>query len=117
MMFENSLRVLNDHAEQFSKCANLFFLITALIQQIPGVSPTNQYTTIVLLTRGGCQIHRVTGHIAHRPCEVRRPFRKCLRLEQHAQAWSSLLDEQSTTSSSIGQQVLRPSFGGSGQPG
>ncbi|KAG2078537.1 hypothetical protein BDR04DRAFT_1183266, partial [Suillus decipiens] len=35
--------------EQFSKYANLFFLFTACIQQIPGVSPTNQYTTIVPL--------------------------------------------------------------------
>ena len=40
---------MNDLAEQFSKYANLFFLFTALIQQIPGVSPTNQYTTIVPL--------------------------------------------------------------------
>ncbi|CCM04383.1 uncharacterized protein FIBRA_06558 [Fibroporia radiculosa] len=32
--------------EQFSKYANLFFLFTALIQQIPGVSPTNRWTTI-----------------------------------------------------------------------
>ncbi|EJD08415.1 calcium transporting ATPase [Fomitiporia mediterranea MF3/22] len=36
-------------AEQFSKYANLFFLFTACIQQIPGVSPTNQYTTIAPL--------------------------------------------------------------------
>ncbi|KAG1764931.1 Ca-transporting ATPase [Suillus occidentalis] len=35
--------------EQFSKYANLFFLFTACIQQIPGVSPTNQYTTIATL--------------------------------------------------------------------
>ncbi|KAH0589136.1 hypothetical protein H2248_004902 [Termitomyces sp. 'cryptogamus'] len=35
--------------EQFSKYANLFFLFTACIQQIPGVSPTNRYTTIVPL--------------------------------------------------------------------
>ena len=35
--------------EQFSKYANLFFLFTALIQQIPGVSPTNPYTTIAPL--------------------------------------------------------------------
>ena len=48
-MFENLLHILNDPAEQFSKYANLFFLFTALIQQIPGVSPTNQYTTIVPL--------------------------------------------------------------------
>ncbi|ODQ63622.1 aminophospholipid translocase that maintains membrane lipid asymmetry in post-golgi secre [Nadsonia fulvescens var. elongata DSM 6958] len=32
--------------EQFSKYANLFFLCTALIQQVPNVSPTNRYTTI-----------------------------------------------------------------------
>lgn len=32
--------------EQFCKYANLFFLATALIQQVPGVSPTNRYTTI-----------------------------------------------------------------------
>lgn len=36
-------------AEQFSKYANLFFLFTALIQQIPNVSPTNRYTTIAPL--------------------------------------------------------------------
>ena len=35
--------------EQFSKYANLFFLFTAVLQQIPNVSPTNQYTTIVPL--------------------------------------------------------------------
>jgi phospholipid-transporting ATPase len=35
--------------EQFSKYANLFFLFTAAIQQIPNVSPTNQYTTIAPL--------------------------------------------------------------------
>ncbi|ANB13696.1 aminophospholipid-translocating P4-type ATPase DRS2 [Sugiyamaella lignohabitans] len=32
--------------EQFSKYANLFFLCTALIQQVPNVTPTNRYTTI-----------------------------------------------------------------------
>ena len=36
-------------AEQFSKYANVFFLFTACIQQIPGVSPTNRWTTIVPL--------------------------------------------------------------------
>ena len=36
-------------SEQFSKYANVFFLFTAFIRQIPGVSPTNQYTTIVPL--------------------------------------------------------------------
>lgn len=35
--------------EQFSKYANLFFLFTAILQQIPSVSPTNRYTTIVPL--------------------------------------------------------------------
>ena len=32
--------------EQFSKYANLYFLFTAALQQIPNVSPTNRYTTI-----------------------------------------------------------------------
>lgn len=32
--------------EQFSKFANVFFLFTAILQQIPGLSPTNKYTTI-----------------------------------------------------------------------
>ncbi len=32
--------------EQFSKYANLFFLFTAALQQIPNISPTNRYTTI-----------------------------------------------------------------------
>ena len=35
--------------EQFSKYANLFFLFTACIQQVPDVSPTNKYTTILPL--------------------------------------------------------------------
>ena len=35
--------------EQFSKYANMFFLFTVCIQQIPGVSPTNRYTTIAPL--------------------------------------------------------------------
>lgn len=32
--------------EQFSKYANLFFLFTSCIQQVPGVTPTSRYTTI-----------------------------------------------------------------------
>ncbi|KAK4898740.1 aminophospholipid translocase [Elasticomyces elasticus] len=35
--------------EQFSKYANVFFLFTAILQQIPNISPTNRYTTIVPL--------------------------------------------------------------------
>ncbi|QSS51826.1 P-type ATPase [Histoplasma capsulatum var. duboisii H88] len=35
--------------EQFSKYANLFFLFTAALQQIPNISPTNRYTTIAPL--------------------------------------------------------------------
>ncbi|KAK9899263.1 aminophospholipid-transporting P-type ATPase [Cystobasidium minutum MCA 4210] len=37
-------------SEQFSKYANVFFLFTAAIMQIPGVSPTNRYTTILPLS-------------------------------------------------------------------
>ncbi|CRK42217.1 hypothetical protein BN1723_018990, partial [Verticillium longisporum] len=33
--------------EQFSKIANVFFLFTAALQQIPGLSPTNRFTTII----------------------------------------------------------------------
>ncbi|GMM38548.1 aminophospholipid-translocating P4-type ATPase [Saccharomycopsis crataegensis] len=32
--------------QEFSKYANLFFLFTSIIQQVPNVSPTNRYTTI-----------------------------------------------------------------------
>src|SRR5208282_5042236 len=35
--------------EQFSKYANIFFLFTAILQQVPNISPTNRYTTIVPL--------------------------------------------------------------------
>ncbi|KAF1995514.1 phospholipid-translocating P-type ATPase [Amniculicola lignicola CBS 123094] len=35
--------------EQFSRYANIFFLFTAILQQIPGISPTKRYTTIVPL--------------------------------------------------------------------
>lgn len=36
-------------AAEFSRSANLFFLFTACIQQVPNVSPTGRYTTIVPL--------------------------------------------------------------------
>ncbi|POS86339.1 P-type ATPase-like protein [Erysiphe pulchra] len=47
--------------EQFSKFANVFFLFTAGLQQIPGISPTNKYTTIgplilVLLVSAGKEL-------------------------------------------------------------
>ncbi|KAA8907342.1 hypothetical protein FN846DRAFT_906662 [Sphaerosporella brunnea] len=47
--------------EQFSKYANLFFLFTAGLQQIPNISPTNRYTTIgplivVLLVSAGKEL-------------------------------------------------------------
>jgi phospholipid-transporting ATPase len=47
--------------EQFSKYANLFFLFTAGLQQIPDISPTNKYTTIgplivVLLVSAGKEL-------------------------------------------------------------
>lgn len=32
--------------QEFSKYANLFFLFTSIIQQVPNVTPTNRYTTI-----------------------------------------------------------------------
>ncbi|KAG1293014.1 hypothetical protein G6F66_006458 [Rhizopus arrhizus] len=35
--------------EEFSKYANLFFLFISGIQQIPGISPTSKYTTLVPL--------------------------------------------------------------------
>ncbi|EPZ33774.1 P-type ATPase, cytoplasmic N domain-containing protein [Rozella allomycis CSF55] len=36
-------------SEQFSKYANVFFLVTSVIQQIDGVSPTNKYSTLLPL--------------------------------------------------------------------
>lgn len=47
--------------EQFSKFANVFFLFTAALQQIPDISPTNRYTTIgplilVLLVSAGKEL-------------------------------------------------------------
>ncbi|KAI9803259.1 MAG: hypothetical protein M1825_002050 [Sarcosagium campestre] len=47
--------------EQFSKYANIFFLFTAALQQIPNISPTNRYTTIgplvlVLLISAGKEL-------------------------------------------------------------
>ena len=35
--------------QEFSKYANIFFLFTAILQQIPDISPTNRYTTIIPL--------------------------------------------------------------------
>jgi phospholipid-transporting ATPase len=42
-------RLSADLSAEFSRSANLFFLFTACIQQVPGVSPTGRYTTIVPL--------------------------------------------------------------------
>lgn len=47
--------------EQFSQYSNLFFLFTAILQQIPDVSPTNRWTTIgplivVLLISAGKEL-------------------------------------------------------------
>ncbi len=36
--------------EQFLKYANVFFLFTSIIQQIPNVSPTSRFTTIIPLS-------------------------------------------------------------------
>lgn len=36
-------------ADQFQHCSNIFFLMISLLQQIPDVSPTGRYTTIVPL--------------------------------------------------------------------
>ncbi|CAF4459648.1 unnamed protein product, partial [Adineta steineri] len=36
--------------EQFRKYSNIFFLCIAVLQQIPGVSPTGRYTTAVPLS-------------------------------------------------------------------
>ncbi|KAK3045054.1 hypothetical protein LTS18_014679, partial [Coniosporium uncinatum] len=35
--------------QEFAKVANVFFLFTAILQQIPNISPTNRYTTIIPL--------------------------------------------------------------------
>jgi phospholipid-transporting ATPase len=37
-------------AEQFSKYTNFFFLVISMFQQIPGISPTNKYASIVGLS-------------------------------------------------------------------
>jgi len=47
--FRDFLWFQADSAAEFSRSANLFFLFTACIQQVPGVSPTGRYTTIVPL--------------------------------------------------------------------
>jgi phospholipid-transporting ATPase len=49
LIFITAVTLAETGTEQFSKYANLFFLFTACIQQIPGVSPTNRYTTIAPL--------------------------------------------------------------------
>lgn len=70
--------------EQFSKYANLFFLFTAFIQQVPGVSPTNRYTTIaplslVLLASAFKEIsedlkrHQSDSELNSRTCQVLDP--------------------------------------------
>uniref|UniRef100_A0A1B6DN12 Phospholipid-transporting ATPase n=1 Tax=Clastoptera arizonana TaxID=38151 RepID=A0A1B6DN12_9HEMI len=72
--------------EQFRRYANCFFLFVALMQQIPDVSPTGRYTTLVplifiLLVSATKEIiedfkrHRADGEINHREVEVLRGSR------------------------------------------
>ncbi|KAI9253687.1 hypothetical protein EDC94DRAFT_636528 [Helicostylum pulchrum] len=67
--------------EEFSKYANLFFLFISGIQQIPGISPTSRYTTlvplvIVLLITAVKEIvedmgvHRSDAELNARKCKV-----------------------------------------------
>ncbi|RZF42199.1 hypothetical protein LSTR_LSTR004348 [Laodelphax striatellus] len=69
--------------EQFRRYANCFFLLIALLQQIPDVSPTGRYTTLIplifiLLVSAGKEIiedikrHMADGEINHREVEVLR---------------------------------------------
>ncbi|XP_046673162.1 probable phospholipid-transporting ATPase IA isoform X3 [Homalodisca vitripennis] len=69
--------------EQFRRYANCFFLFVALMQQIPDVSPTGRYTTLVplifiLLVSALKEIvedfkrHRADDEINHREVEVLR---------------------------------------------
>jgi hypothetical protein len=62
--------------EQFSKYANLFFLFTACIQQIPNVSPTNQYTTIAPLS-----LVLLVAAIKEVQEDIVRPFVCCERIK------------------------------------
>ncbi|XP_067627473.1 probable phospholipid-transporting ATPase IA isoform X3 [Eurosta solidaginis] len=69
--------------EQFRRYSNCFFLLIALLQQIPDVSPTGRYTTLVplifILSVSGIKEivedikrHRADNEINHRMVEVLR---------------------------------------------
>ncbi|XP_046395315.1 probable phospholipid-transporting ATPase IA isoform X5 [Ischnura elegans] len=69
--------------EQFRRYSNCFFLFIALLQQIPDVSPTGRYTTLVPLIFilsvsaikeivEDVKRHRADGEINHRELEVLR---------------------------------------------
>ncbi|XP_033606946.1 phospholipid-transporting ATPase IA isoform X9 [Cryptotermes secundus] len=69
--------------EQFRRYSNCFFLFIALLQQIPDVSPTGRYTTLVPLIFilsvsaikeiiEDIKRHRADGEINHRKVEVLR---------------------------------------------
>ncbi|KAI7861361.1 hypothetical protein BDF14DRAFT_1904539 [Spinellus fusiger] len=67
--------------EEFSKYANIFFLFISGIQQIPGISPTSRYTTLVplvlVLTITAIKeiiedwgVHRSDAELNAKPCRV-----------------------------------------------
>ncbi|KAI8985235.1 hypothetical protein BDB01DRAFT_843042 [Pilobolus umbonatus] len=67
--------------EEFSKYANLFFLFVSLIQQIPDVSPTSRWTTLVPLAIVLCitaikeiiedyNVHQSDHELNSRECKV-----------------------------------------------
>uniref|UniRef100_H2ZKG5 Phospholipid-transporting ATPase n=1 Tax=Ciona savignyi TaxID=51511 RepID=H2ZKG5_CIOSA len=72
--------------EQFRKIFNIFFLIICILQQIPGISPTGKYTTIVPLafiltvaaikeTVEDYKRHKADGAVNNRKVEIFRDGR------------------------------------------
>lgn len=76
--------------EQFRRYANLFFLFIALLQQIPNVSPTGQYTTAIPLLMILCvsAVKEIFEDIKRRKADDETNKRKVLVLRDHE--WKEL---------------------------
>lgn len=76
--------------EQFRRYANLFFLLIALLQQIPNVSPTGQYTTAIPLLLILCvsAVKEIFEDIKRRRADDETNKRKVLVLRDHV--WMEL---------------------------
>lgn len=78
--------------EQFSKYANIFFLMISIIQQIPNVSPTSRFNTILplLAVLGATAVKEILEDFKRHQSDDEVNNRSCMRLSENGKFESIL---------------------------